>query len=90
LREGLDIFQNSLKPGHWQLARAQSALGNCLAALRRFEEAEPLLLESYQALKTKRGDKDKFTQQTLSRIIKLYEGWRKPDKVGEYRAALAN
>lgn len=90
LREGLGIFQNSLKPGHWQLARAQSALGTCLSVLRRFEEAEPLLLESYQALKEKRGANDKLTQRTLGRIIKLYESWSKPDKAGEYRAALAN
>jgi serine/threonine-protein kinase len=90
LREGLDIFQNSLKPGHWQLARAQSALGTCLAALRRFEDAEPLLLESYQALKEKRGANDKLTQRTLGRIVMLYEGWSKPDKAREYRAALAN
>ncbi|MCI0693442.1 serine/threonine-protein kinase [candidate division KSB1 bacterium] len=90
LREGLGIFQNSLKPGHWQLARAQSLLGTCLAALQKFDEAEPLLLESYRALKEKRGAKDKLTQQTLARIVKLYESWDKPGKAGEYRAALAN
>lgn len=90
LRDGLSIFQNNLKSGHWQLARAQSVLGTCLAALQKFDEAEPLLLEGYQTLKEKRGNNDKLTQQTLHRIVKLYEFWDKPDKAGEYRAALTN
>jgi len=90
LREGLTIYRSSMEKGHWQIARVESVLGGCLVALQRFEEAELLLLESYRTLKAKRGDKDKHTQQALNRMIKLYEAWGKPDKAGEYRAALVN
>ncbi|MGH7597757.1 MAG: tetratricopeptide repeat protein [bacterium] len=90
LREGLTIYRAAMEESHWQIARVESILGGCLAALRRYDEAEPLLLASYQALKEKRGDKDKLTQQTLGRIVKLYDSWNKPAKAGEYRATLAN
>lgn len=45
-----------------------SALGGCLAALKRYDEAEPLLSEGYATLKAKRGDADPRTQQALARL----------------------
>ncbi|HLG14769.1 MAG TPA: serine/threonine-protein kinase [Blastocatellia bacterium] len=89
LREGLEIRRKAFSAGDWRTAEAQSVLGGCLAALKRYDEAEPLLVESYATLKAKRGDRDRTTQQTLKRLISLYEAWGKSEKAAPYRALLA-
>jgi serine/threonine-protein kinase len=89
LREALEIRRKSLPAGHWRRAEAESALGECLVALKHWDEAEPLLLESYVVVKLKRGEKSRASQDCLKRIIKLYEGWGKPNKAAEYRASLS-
>lgn len=85
LREGLDIRRNALPKGDGRTAEAESALGSCLAALRRYDEAELLLVESYATLKAKRH---KLTQKTLKQLIALYEAWGKPEKAAQYRPLL--
>jgi len=89
LHEGLEIRRQTLPADHWLTANAESVLGDCLAALRRYNEAEPLLVKSYSILKAKRGEEDKSTQQALNRIINLYQAWGKPDKAAPYRARLS-
>ena len=48
LRRALALRVKSLKPGHSAIAGTQGALGECLAAQRRYAEAEPLLTESHK------------------------------------------
>jgi len=85
LREGLEIRRQALPAEDWQTASAESALGSCLARLRRYDEAEPLLVNSYSILKTKRGPADALTLETLTQLIDLYQAWGKPDKAAQYR-----
>jgi hypothetical protein len=87
-RESLNIMRKTLSEDHWELASTKSRLGGCLTGLKQFEEAEPLLVESYPILKSKRGEKNKHTQKALSYIIDLYKAWGKPEKAAEYRAML--
>src|SRR5207253_7833819 len=47
LREAVQIRNDSLPKGHFWVALANSALGECLTIQKRYTEAEPLLLESY-------------------------------------------
>jgi len=75
--------------GHWQLATSRSVLGECLARQRRFAEAEPLVVESYEALKAFRGEQDERTVEALARVVALYEAWKRPDAAAKYRHALA-
>jgi serine/threonine-protein kinase len=86
-REALAIFRVS-KPDSWRVADAESVLGSCLAAQRRFQEAEPLLTESYPMLKRDSGDGAKQAPAALRRIVDLYTVWGKPDRAAEYRALL--
>jgi len=44
-----------------------------------------LLLESYNALKSSQGDQNARTIEARTRLIKLYEAWRKPDEAARYR-----
>lgn len=63
--------------------------------MKRFEEAEPLLVEGYPVLKEE-SDSPRPAQSALERIIDLYESWHaaKPNdgygtKATEWRAKLA-
>ena len=87
-REAIEIRLKTLPGGHWITSRTKSNLGKCLTKLKSFQEAESLLLECYMNLKEERGKSDKFTLETLNRIIALYKAWDKPEKVAEYEALL--
>jgi serine/threonine-protein kinase len=89
LNEALEMRRRDLSAGNWQIADAESVLGGCLAALRRFGDAEPLLVDGYTILKAKRGEHDKQTERALARLIHLYSLWGKPDKAAAYRTASA-
>jgi eukaryotic-like serine/threonine-protein kinase len=86
LREGLDIQQKSLPAGNWQIAETQSILGYSLATAGRHDEAEPLLVQGYEGLKTKRGQSDRRTRQARARLVDLYKKWGKPEKAAQYLA----
>jgi serine/threonine-protein kinase len=72
----------------WERQKTRSVLGCCYARLGRFEEAEPLLLESYPWIRDDRGPGHKRTVQACERIIELYELWGKPEQAARWRAEL--
>ena len=74
----------------WLIAQADGTLGDCLTALRRFDEAGSLLLESYKTIQSARGDPYFGTRTALDRIIALYEAWDKPDQADQWRTKSAN
>ena len=62
-----------------------------MAGQKRFDEAEPLLLEGYTGLESslpadRRAEK---LPLAIERLIRLYDAWGKPDKADEWRAKLA-
>ena len=75
----------------------ESMLGATLAAQKKFDEAELLLLRSYDALGSQTPglggfltDVDfLFDQEPGERILKLYTDWGKPEKVAEWKQKLA-
>ena len=54
--------------------------------IKRFEEAERYLIESYLSIRATRGDDGFFTRRVLRRVIELYEAWGRPDEGAKYRA----
>jgi hypothetical protein len=56
-----------------------------LSSQKRYEEAEPLLLESYNSLKEHLGASDPGTGETLRRLVVLYEAWGKPAQAAKNR-----
>jgi serine/threonine-protein kinase len=86
IREALAIFRKK-QPDSWRTADAESVLGSCLAAQRRFQEAEPLLVRSYTALKQDEGDGAKQASVARQRIIDLYTAWGRPDRAAAYQTA---
>jgi len=87
-REVLAIQQKSLPVDDWRIAIHMYNLSYCLTMLKRYQEAEPLSLKSYQILKIKRGENDVHTVASLNCIIELYEAWNKPNKAAKYRTML--
>jgi tetratricopeptide (TPR) repeat protein len=118
LRECLAIREKALRPDaadYWLLANTQSMLGGALvgegaaliesdapAAIAKFTEAEPLLVEAGEWLKQ---NAERIPQQyradrlpeALERIINLYESWDtvapdtgKADQAAKWRAELEN
>src|SRR4029077_1129009 len=80
LREAVKIRTESLPKEHYWVALANSALAECLTIQKRYNEAEPLLLNSYEALKISQGADNPRTTIALQRLINLYEAWNKPDQ----------
>ncbi len=84
LREALDVRQQLLS-GDRQLAISRGLLGECLTAMGRYEEAESLLLQSYEVIREKAPERNLRTRQALQRLIDLYQAWDKPDRVAHYQ-----
>jgi tetratricopeptide (TPR) repeat protein/predicted Ser/Thr protein kinase len=85
LREALAIRKKVLPPGDSMIPYAASALGECLTVQKRYAEAEPLLIDSYNELKSKLGDQEKRTVEARGRLAKLYDDWNKPDQAVRFR-----
>ncbi|MEE8142063.1 MAG: tetratricopeptide repeat protein, partial [Planctomycetota bacterium] len=63
--------------------------GECLLKMKRYDQAEPMLLASYRAFQKSVGEKDPDTQSALSRLVELYEAMGRNDRAEEYRALQA-
>ena len=87
LREAVRLRVTSLPKDHCWVALANGALGECLVCERQYEQAEPLLLESYESLKKSQGFENPRTARARDRIVKLYDSWGKPDAAAKYRAS---
>jgi hypothetical protein len=85
LREAVKIRTESLPKEHYWVALANGALGECLTTQKRFADAEPLLLGSYQALRLSQGAGNPRTKSALQRVITLYENWGKPEQAARFR-----
>jgi len=91
-REAEKLLRDTLKSRvaaygehYYYAALTRLPLGECLATLKRFDEAEPLFLESYNDLKTSQGDQSPRTVDALQRLVRFYDTWGKPDKASPLR-----
>lgn len=56
--------------------------------MKKFDEAESLLVNSLRMLKEKYHRENKYTQKALKSLIELYEGRNEPDKAEKYHKLL--
>ena len=89
LRDAVQSLQAELGDNHRSTALASSALGDCLVSLGRFDEAEPLLLNSYERIQGVFGPTRREPELALQRIVRLYDGWGRPEDAARYRALLS-
>ncbi len=85
-REALE-FNRKQQPDDWQRFRAESLLGASLAGQKKYAEAEPLLLEGYQGMLTRReqiGAPDRYhLDRAREWTVQLYKAWGKSGKAAE-------
>jgi tetratricopeptide (TPR) repeat protein len=86
LREALEIGREALPENHWGPYGLQSLVGLSLVAQGRFEEAEPLVVESFLRLKDDRTVIPDVLEDAHKTVVRLYEDWGKPDEAARYRA----
>jgi serine/threonine protein kinase/tetratricopeptide (TPR) repeat protein len=83
LRECLAIRDKAL-PDDRPRFNVMSLLGGALLGQGKFAEAEPLLLQGYQQMKTREPkipqDGRRLTLEAAKRVVRLYEAWGKPDQ----------
>lgn len=84
-RRVVELARDSLPPGHLATATFQCGYGGYLTERRRFESAEPHLLESYRVFRAVLGDDHASTKLARQRLLDLYDAWDKPDRAAEFR-----
>ena len=55
---------------------------------KHYDEAELLLIASYNDLKESQGEHTPRTVEALKRLARLYDAWKKPDQAAQYRASI--
>ncbi|MGI8786192.1 MAG: protein kinase domain-containing protein [Pyrinomonadaceae bacterium] len=88
LREAVRIRTETLPPEHFWTALAKSALGENLMMHKRFDEAEPLLLESYESLRRSQGEQNPRTSLAQNRLAAFYENRNKLEQAEQFRSTL--
>ncbi len=88
LHECLRLARKYVSPFGWFLADVESIRGGCLTSLGRYEDAEPLLLESFPYIATAPTLRQVRLHEALQRIVSLYEAWDKPERAQTYRAMM--
>jgi tetratricopeptide (TPR) repeat protein len=89
LGQTVELARRVLPPDHLITLTAVREYGQCLTDLGRFQEAEPFVLEAYQGIKAALGEHSSRTIHALGAVVSLYEAWGRPEKVAEFRRALA-
>jgi hypothetical protein len=74
------------------MADVQSIVGISLLAQMNYEAAEPLLVQGYAGLSQNESRLSPFAKQRIDQtgqhLIRLYEGWNKPEEANKWKAIL--
>lgn len=77
-------------PDEYPVALAESTLGQNLVGQGKFEEAESLLLRSHAIILAAVGSRSHWlAQESLVRVVGLYDAWERPAEGTRYRGDLA-
>lgn len=88
LREALALRIELRGEDHMEVAKSRSRMAEVLLSLRRFDEAEALLLAVLPRFEAESNDQSTQTQEALALLIALYEASGEPERAEPYRARL--
>jgi eukaryotic-like serine/threonine-protein kinase len=88
-RRALAIRRQLHPPTYWRVGEAEVMLGGCLARVRRFGEAEPLLRSGIENLKQSSDAPPADVQKAFSTLIAFYEASGRAEEASQYRLARA-
>jgi len=80
LREAQRIRRRKLPAGDVKIASVEGSVAECLIALGRYAEAEPLVLRSHAALAERLGADAELTRRARARVVAFYDSWGQPEK----------
>ena len=80
-----DGLAKMLQPDHWMMGLSRVYVGDVLGRLKRFEEAEPELVEGYGVVAKALGETHPRARQAAGITAKTYEAWGKPEKAAEWK-----
>jgi serine/threonine protein kinase/tetratricopeptide (TPR) repeat protein len=85
-------IREKVQPENWITFSTRSQLGDTLLAQKRYAEAEPLILQGYEGMKSREAKipvpQRKRLVEAAERVVKLYEAWGKPEKAADWRKKL--
>lgn len=84
LREALAVREQKSPRQSNYVAIALGSLGECLTAEKRYAEGEPLLVESYQTLRSLHVPQSPVLKEARERLVSLYVAWGKPSESTRY------
>lgn len=89
LAREIEATEQTKEPDSWMRFWAESLLGASLAGQKKYAEAEPLLLEGYRGMLTRKDRISMPDRRHLDSarewILQMYEAWGKPDKAAEWK-----
>jgi serine/threonine-protein kinase len=83
-REALPLWRRGLGERHGISLRTQGFIGDCLAHLDRFEEAERELLKALEGMLEFVGDSHSETRRVKRFLEAMYTAWGKPAEAERY------
>jgi len=88
-REAFEFFRKRPQDDwDWDVYRAESLLGASLAGQKQFSDAEPILLEGYRGMASRKeriGVPDRYhMDQAREWIGQLYRAWGRPANASEW------
>jgi serine/threonine protein kinase/outer membrane protein assembly factor BamD (BamD/ComL family) len=89
LREAVQLRAQYSPNSHFLRAVAENELGQFLAGQKRFDEAEALMLSSYESLKNSQAPNSPRVRTALERLVAFYTNWGKSAEANKYKALLA-
>lgn len=93
--QALPYYQTALQgfeatiPEHWMTAASRGYLAECLADLKRFDEAEPVMLKAYAEITKALPPTHGRSRAVAKAAAKMYTEWGKPDQAREWEAKAA-
>jgi len=86
-------LREKLMPDDWRTFNTRSQLGGCLLALKKYSDAEPLLLAGFEGMK-QRADTippagRPRLREALQRLVRLFEETNRPGQAAQWNAVLA-
>lgn len=84
-RNQLESYRVQIAEEHAWTIEAGVVVGVCLMELDRFQEAEPYLLNGYEAFAASQGLEHPKTQELVRHLVTLYRKWGRPSEEQRFR-----
>ena len=88
LRESWRLRSAAYPRGHWLVASAAGAVGECLLAERQYVAAEPLIVDAFTTLLSAKGKTDQRTRDLGAALMTLYDATNRRPSSDSVRARL--